>query len=202
MSRTAGAHRQGNRAEQDIDMAYLTVQPNRWTFESDKIREWVESWCHGRVLNACCGRTRLELPSVHRNDIDPEIDADTHHDVLELSRHFEGGSFDTVVFDPPYSEDQAETRYGGFNGNVSNYYEFERRALDELATLIGAGGRVVKLGFSTTCMPLANGYDRKAVAIFNTLGRMPDWLGVVDERLHDDIRDFAKLVEPGKEGGQ
>lgn len=181
MSQAVNARIGGNRAQRDIHMAYYTVQPNRWTFESDKIREWVESWCHGRVLNACAGPTRLNLPEVHRNDIDPEVEADTHFDVLELSEHFETGAFDTVVFDPPYSEEQSEKRYGGFNGDVSNYYEFERRALEEIATVLDAGGRVVKLGFSTTCMPEGDGYDRTAVAIFNTLGRMPDWLGAVDE---------------------
>ena len=163
---------------------YYAVQPNRWTFESDKIRAWVESHLTGDVLNACAGKTKLNHDSIHRNDINPDRDADTHIDVLELTDHFEPNSFDVVVYDPPFSQAQADSTYDGIS--VSD----EGRAMREFDQLLRAGGKVVKMGFSTTCMPGELDYVRKEVAIFNTLGRMNDWLGVVDQRMCNDLRQW------------
>src|SRR6056297_1529565 len=70
----------------DIETAYYTCQPNRWTFQSNKIREWVEERLQGRVLNACAGRTKLVHDGeIVRNDIDEERDADLHVDVCEVA---------------------------------------------------------------------------------------------------------------------
>lgn len=156
-------------------MSYYTVQPNRWTFQSDKIREWVLSWCRGKLLNACAGKTRLEWRDVVRNDINEEIEADSHVDVCEIADHYPADYFDTIVYDPPFSEYQANRSYEG--RNVGN----DTLAKRQFHELLRPGGRVIQMGYSTTCMPLSLGYSRRAVAIFNTLGRMHDYLGTVDE---------------------
>ena len=172
-----GTSRDGNRAEQDIEMGYYTVQPNRWTFQSDKIREWVESWCLGRdrVLNACAGKTKLQLENVVRNDIDPNVDAELHVDVCEIADHFDRDSFDAIIYDPPFTANQATTTYEG--REVGD----DALAKRQFHELLRPGGRVIQMGYTTTCMPLSLGYTRRAVAIFNTLGRMHDYLGTVDE---------------------
>lgn len=168
----------------DLDMTYETVQPNRWTFQSDKIREWVEYWCAGDVLNACAGKTRLELETV-RNDIDPDIEADYHVDVCEIADEFGAACFDTIVYDPPFSQNQANRSYGG--RNVGD----DALAKRQFHELLRPSGRVIQLGYSTTCMPLSLGYHREAVAVFNTLGRMNDYLGTVDVKENDDLRRYA-----------
>lgn len=186
MNEAVGAKKQGDRSE-DINMSYYTVQPNRWTFASDKIRTWVEDRLEGRVLNACAGRTKLEHDDeVIRNDINEERDVDMHVDVCEIADHFDTASFDTVVFDPPFSLNQANKTYEG-----------EKVGSDSLAKrqfheLLRPGGTVIQFGFTTTCMPLSLGYEREAVAIFNTLGRMNDYLGTVDKRLNGDIREWSE----------
>jgi hypothetical protein len=179
------AKRQGDRSE-DIDLSYWTVQPNRWTFQSEKIRHWVEQRLEGRVLNACAGKTELDYDGeIIRNDLDEDVDADYHIDVCELAAHFERGGFDTIVFDPPFSIYQANRSYEGRTvGDVA----IAKRQFHEL---LRAGGSVIQFGFTTTCMPLALGYEREAVAIFNTLGQMNDYLGTVDRRLNEDIRSYS-----------
>ena len=89
---------------------YYAVQPNKWTFQSDKIREWVESHLQGSVLNACAGKTYLQHSGeIVRNDLNEDRDADYHYDVIEIADHFPSNSFDTVVFDPPFSSEQSDS---------------------------------------------------------------------------------------------
>ncbi|MDZ5810052.1 hypothetical protein U4E84_01615 [Halorubrum sp. AD140] len=160
-----------------LEMSYYTVSPNRWTFRSDKIREWVEERLTGRVLNACAGRTKLVHDDrIVRNDIDVDRDADLHVDVCEIADHFEPETFDTVVYDPPFSQYQSNRSYEGRNVGDD---ALAKRQIDEL---LSPGGRFIQFGFTTTGMPMSLGYERQEVAIFNTLGRMNDYLAVVDEK--------------------
>lgn len=172
---------------QKPELEYRAVQPDRWTFRSDKIREWVESWCKGRVLNACAGKTHLQLEDVVRNDINPKRDADHHEDVADLSDVLGADCFDTIVFDPPFSENQADESYEGHN------IENTAAVMRVFHRMLRPGGRVVQMGFTTTCMPAKLGYVRRAVCVFNTLGRQADWLGTVDERVNGDVTQYSEM---------
>jgi len=185
------AQKDGNRT--DIEMEYYTVQPNRWTFQSKKIRRWVEKHPRGRVLNACAGKTHpTHDHEIVRNDIDADRDADLHVDVCEISNHLADEPFDTVVYDPPFTAYQATRAYDGREVGDDGV------AKQEFDRLLKPGGRVIQLGYSTTCMPMTLGYPRQAVAVFNTLGRMNDYLGTVDE--HEAVSDAqAKWFSPREE---
>ncbi len=171
--------------EPPFPIKYYSVQPNRWTFQNDKIRGWVESHLHGRVLNACSGKTELTHDGeIIRNDYNPERDADYHYDVIEIADHFDPNTFDCVVFDPPFSSKQADSSYDGVQ--VAEIGQ----AMRQFDQLLSEGGSVVQMGFTTTCMPGEMDYVRQEVAIFNTLGRMNDWLGTVDKRMSGDLRTY------------
>ena len=55
-------------------------------------------------------------------------------------------------------------------------------AKQQFHALLRPGGRVIQFGYTTTCMPNEFGYHRCSVAVWNTLGRMNDYLRVVDEK--------------------
>lgn len=115
-------------------------------------------------------------PEIVRNDIDEQRDADLHLDVCEIADHLEPESFDTVVYDPPFSDYQAHRSYDG--QQVGN----DALAKQQFDALLRPGGRVIQFGYTTTCMPNELGYRRKTAWIWNTLGRMNDYLSVVDEK--------------------
>jgi len=111
-----------------------------------------------------------------RNDIDEDRDADVHADVCEIAGHFESESFGTIVYDPPFSQNQANRSY---DGKQVGDDALAKRQFDGL---LAPGGRVIQFGFTTTCMPMSLGYERREVAVWNTLGRMNDYLSVIDEK--------------------
>lgn len=89
------------------------------TFEEPNLRKHVLEHMEGRVLNVCCGPTRLsewyDDGEIIRNDLNPDIESDYSVDIAELPCYFEQESFDTIVFDPPWSAYQSNLRYDGFN---------------------------------------------------------------------------------------
>jgi hypothetical protein len=171
--------------EVSFPIRYYSVQPNKWTFQCDKIRREVEAQLEGRVLNACAGKTKLNHEGeIIRNDLNEERDADLHVDVNEIAEHFEPNSFDVVIHDPPFSKKQAESTYDGLSPVD------EGNAMEQYDQLLKPGGKVIKFGFSTTCMPGQKDYVRTLVCIFNTLGRMNDWLMTVDMRMSGDLRQW------------
>ncbi|AFH22461.1 hypothetical protein OSG_eHP27_00045 [environmental Halophage eHP-27] len=169
---------------ESLQMSYHVCKPSRWTFENDKVRRWLMQFVSGDTLNACAGKTHLPHDTVTRNDLNPERDTDTHHDVVEIANHFPPNSFDTIVYDPPFSENQAQEKYDGIHSRD------DATAKRQFHELLRPGGRVIQFRYTTTCMPGELGYSREAVAIFNTLGPMHDILGTVDRRLNGDVRDY------------
>ncbi len=118
--------------------AYHSVQPfSRFTFNDDTIKNWCEKHLEpgDRVLNACCGITKIDHDAeVIRNDTREDVtldrprtingtdyekgatintEADYHLDAAELAAHLEKESFDVIIFDPPWSIYQSNLRYSG-----------------------------------------------------------------------------------------
>ncbi|WP_123622968.1 hypothetical protein [Halorubrum sp. CSM-61] len=172
-------------------LSYWTIQPDRWTFNAQKLRDWVESQLDGRVLNACAGRTQLTHNGrIVRNDINPEIDADYHVDVRDLPDILEAESFDMIVLDPPFSEQQNTTTYDREDDTLPT--------ITELASVVDAllkpGGRVIRLGYTTTLMPPGEEYLLEEVTIWNTLGRQHDWLGTVAQKPDNETASATRPV--------
>ncbi|MFA1612088.1 hypothetical protein [Halobellus rubicundus] len=144
------------------------VHLSPWTFEVPQIRELVERWLAGEVLNACAGKTKLDHDGpVLRNDIDRDRDVDTHHDVRELDEHFDHGRFDTVVYDPPYTKEMAERHYDG--NHVGHPWE-PRGAI---ANVTAPGGHVLTFGYNSDGLDGWEGWERVATYYFRT----PNWSG-------------------------
>jgi hypothetical protein len=163
-----------------------------WTFEAPQVRRVVESLLSGRVLNACAGRTKLTHDGeVHRNDLDVDRDADTHHDVRTLDEHLKAESFDTVVFDPPFDSDQADEHYGGNTvgrGPSGGIW----KARDALAELTAPGGRVLSVGWNSVGLQANDDFERESVHLFQRVQK-PDVVLVVDRKTqHRLVTDGGK----------
>lgn len=60
---------------------------SRWTFQYAPARRIVEEYIHGRTMNTCAGKTKLQHHGeIVGTDLNPERDADTHLDVTSRQR--------------------------------------------------------------------------------------------------------------------
>lgn len=133
-----------------------------WTFECDQVRRVVEKALTGRVLNACAGKTKLRhSDEVVRNDINPDRDADHHVDVGEIDGLFDPDTFDTVVFDPPFDQSQADEHYESMHARDLV------PARKKLIELVRPGGRFVELGWNLQAANEQRGWSREELHIFD-----------------------------------
>jgi hypothetical protein len=152
--------------------------PRKWTFQMPKLRSWVESRLEGRVLNLFGGVTKLTPPAggaVVTNDLYlPE--ADYQRDACDLTQWLDSEhEFDTVVFDPPYSDFQAVKTYGVKKAQKVTH------ARDVVEYVLRPGGRVISLGFNSTGMSASRGFVKEEILLVNCGGSHNDIL-VVSER--------------------
>lgn len=173
----------------------------RWTFQDDKIREWVMEHTEGTVLNACAGEYRLSHDGqIIRNDIDDTKVADYHVDVARLPALIEKEQFDTIIFDPPWSMYQANMRYDGRHvtkGDVEidtselpqelqrdkEQIGHARLAKDGFDYMLKPGGKVIQLAYTGACMPSRLGYDRCERVMFDPIGEGKTLIGSVDKKM-------------------
>lgn len=159
---------------------------SRWTFQYQPALDIVREWMHGDVLNACAGKTKLQHDGeVVRNDLNPDRDADTHHDVAEIADHFEPQSFDTVVFDPPFDEKQAETKYDGLH--AMDVYA----ALEAFNELVRPGGHVISFGWNSWGMRSFAAFERAETTLLQRGPIHRDVIVTVDRRTSDGIDGWS-----------
>ncbi|WP_226010507.1 hypothetical protein [Halomicrobium salinisoli] len=170
---------------------------SRWTFQYSPARQFVEKRLKGRVLNACAGRTKLNHDGeIVRNDLNPEVDADHHLDVVELPEHFEPRTFDTVVFDPPFDQKQAEEKYDGLH--ASDVYG----ALEGFEKLVRPGGVVICFGWNSWGMRSFGAFEREETYLFQRGPIHRDVIATVDRRTSYSLASDggnARYNEPGSE---
>lgn len=150
------------------------------TFESPKLRRWTESHLGDadRILNPCAGTARLDVDGeVLRVDVNEDADADLNIDFRNLLDHVEPESFDAIVYDPPYSYNQAVSKYG-LDIDRDDFYFFSDRVMELFNTLLAPGGVFLQFGYTTAAMPPEYGYEVVGVSLFNKLGSQNDYLGV------------------------
>lgn len=155
--------------------------PRKWTFQMPKLRAWVEERLEGAVLNLFGGVTLLTPPaggSIVLNDIDPNFGSEYCLDACDLSqwasKEFKS-MFDTVVFDPPFSDFQAVKTYGVKKAQKVSH------ARDVVEYVLRPGGRVISLGFNSTGMGRNRGFEKEGLLLVNGGGSHNDII-VLSER--------------------
>lgn len=72
----------------ETKLTLIRTNLRRYTFESLRIRDWVENRARGRVLNLFAGKTKLTLPEL-RVDSDINMNAHGYHSTfLGQTRNF------------------------------------------------------------------------------------------------------------------
>jgi hypothetical protein len=166
-----------------MNFTYLNQPPKRYTFEQPKLKEWVESYCKGKVLNLFAGRVIMNCDE-YRVDMNPEMPADYHGDAYKFVLNTDL-KFDTVIWDPPYSLRKSREKYEG------RHIGKDTKIKNILNRIINPEGRVISMGYSSTGMSKSRGYKKIALCVICHNGNHDDTIGVVEEI----DKDLLALVE-------
>jgi len=155
-----------------MKLELINTNLRRYTFQSPKIRKWVEENSSGKCLNLFAGITKLNIDEV-RNDIDTEMIADYHLDAYEFVRKCKC-KFDTIILDPPYAYRKAMEMY---NGNYTSKFKL---IADEIPRILKRNGRVISFGYHTTFMGKKRGYKLEKLCVFAHGGSQHATIGIIE----------------------
>lgn len=162
-----------------MELYYFAQPPKKFTFEQPRLKEWVEKYCIGRVLNLFAGKVQLGVEWEVRVDVDRTMSAHYYMDAREFVNTWKFRKFDTVILDPPYTYRKSKEKYNG------NYMGQLPRLKNELLGILNPGARIISLGWDTVGMGRSRGFEKIAACIVCHNGDHRDTLGLVEERILD-----------------
>ena len=151
----------------------INTNLRRYTFESPKIKKWVEDNSVGFCLNLFAGKTKLDIDEV-RNDIDPNMLADFHKDAVDFVKEWKEQRFDTIILDPPYAYRKAMEMYNG------NYTSRFKMLADLIPSILEPNGRVISFGYHSSFMSKKRGFDLSKLCVFAHSGAQHCTIGIVE----------------------
>jgi len=154
----------------------INTNLRRYTFESPKIKKWVEVNSKGKVLNLFAGFTKLNLDEV-RNDIDKESLADYHKDGLDFVKYAIKNNmcFDTIILDPPYAYRKAMEMYNG------NYTSKFKQIADLVPKILKKEGRIISFGYHSTFLSKKRNAVLLKLCVFAHGGAQHCTIGIIEE---------------------
>jgi hypothetical protein len=152
----------------------INTNLRRYTFESPKIKSWVESNCIGRVLNLFAGYTKLNVDET-RNDIDVNALADFHLDAYDFVSKYNGEPFDTILLDPPYAYRKSIEMY---NGNYTSKFKL---IADRIPQILKPGGIVISFGYHSTFLGKKRNSKLIKMCVFAHGGAQHCTIGIIEK---------------------
>ena len=154
-----------------MKLTYISTNLRRYTFQSPKIKSWVEKICVGKVLNLFAGKTKLNI-NEYRIDMDKDAIADEYVDAYEYVKNCDK-RYDTVLLDPPYAYRKAMEMY---NGNYSSKFKL---IADELVRITD---RVVSFGYHSTFMGKKRNFYLDELCVFAHGGAQHCTIGIIERQ--------------------
>lgn len=159
-------------------LTLINTNLRRQTFDSPKIKDWVEDRSHGKVLNLFAGLNTLNLNEL-RNDISEEVLADYHMDAFDFVSSWTGDAFDTIILDPPYSYRKSMEMY---NGKQCSRFKL---VADYIPSILSLFGVVISFGYHSTFMGNVRGFNLKELCVFAHGGAQHCTIGIVEQRSNE-----------------
>jgi hypothetical protein len=123
--------------------------PNKNTFTIKPIGKLIQKYLSGKSVDPFANSSRLATVT---NDLHPDYKTDYHLDAMEFLKMFDGGSIDTVLFDPPYSPRQVSECYKKLNLTVNmqtTQASFWGNLKKEITRIVKPNGKVITCGWNS-----------------------------------------------------
>ena len=116
--------------------------PNKYTFKMKSVATLLEEEMNSfsEWADPFCG---VFSPASLRNDADECLQAESHIDGLDFLCSLADNSLDGVLFDPPYSTEQALRKYKPVQRGTAGRAEYWAKCKDEIARIVRPGGKVI-----------------------------------------------------------
>ncbi len=163
------------------ELELINTSLRRYTFESTKIRKWVEENSKGKTLNLFAGRWKLDLDEV-RNDLSTEknIIADFHLDAVEFVKQWKGDKFNTIILDPPYSYRKAMEMYHG------RYVSQFKKLADLIPPILKKEGSVISFGYHSTFLGKKRDFYLSKLCVFAHGGAQHCTIAIIEKRMKNE----------------
>lgn len=167
------------------ELELVRTNLRRYTFDSPKIKKWVEENSSGKCLNLFAGKNKLNLDEV-RNDIDKEALAEHNMDALDFVKQC-NDKFDTIILDPPYALRKAMEMYKG------NYSSKFKQIADEIPRLCKSTTKIISFGYHSTFLGKVRNFKLDKLCVFAHGGSQHCTIGIIES---------SQIHGLGKEGGK
>jgi len=159
-----------------MKLELIRTNLRRYTFESPKIKKWVEDNSKGKVLNLFAGKTKLNLDEI-RNDIDDEALKDYQMDALDFVNFaiLKGFKFDTIILDPPYAYRKAMEMYNG------NYTSKFKQIADNIIQILNDDGKIISFGYHSTFLGKKRNAELTLLCVFAHGGAQHCTIGIIEK---------------------
>ncbi len=150
------------------------AMPSRWTFTIKPFLELLKEEVVGKSCDPFAGKNS---PATVTNDLTEK--ADSNLDALDFLRGQENSSFDTVLYDPPYSITQAR-KYGAKKYASMKYW---KECKDEVARIIKPSGKVTCFGWSSNGLGKGRGFEMQRILLVAHGGSKNDTICTVETKI-------------------
>lgn len=96
---------------------------------------------------------------------DDKLPAKFNMDGLEFLKQWPDQSWAGVIFDPPYSVEQALRFYKPKHGGTAGRAEYWARCKDEIARIVKVGGKAICFGWDSTGIGKSRGFELERVLL-------------------------------------
>ncbi len=144
-------------------MERVWAMPHKFTFRIPVIATLLtEEMLGDDWLDPFAGETS---PAQTTNDADPTRPTNFHMDGLDFLRNFRDEVCHGVLFDPPYSTEQALRKYKPIQGGTAGRAEYWARCKDEIARVVRPGGKAICFGWDSTGIGKTRGFELERVLL-------------------------------------
>ena len=175
-----------------LKMLRVWEMPNKWTFQLDSVRRLLQEEM-GNDDDWVDPFAGVSSPARMQNDIDPESPAEFHFDGFDFLKSLAGNKFDGVLFDPPYSTEQALRSYKAKCKGTAGREEYHSRCKDEIARIIRVGGKAICFGWTSAGVGLNRGFRLERLLLVGHGAAHYDTIVTVETKVcHQQELEFSQ----------
>ena len=162
----------------------VRANSNKWTFKIKSIKKLLDRYIKNAEnwVDPFAGK---HSPVRNTNDHNPEMPTKYHLEAEEFCKKIKG-SFDGVLFDPPYSYRQVSEHYkflGMKATQLDTSSQFYNRVMNAICDKIKIGGYAISFGWNSNGFGIKRGFEQVEILLVAHGQHHNDTICVVEKKV-------------------